>query len=346
MPIELMQVVTPDDEAVDLWLDVDAALAIGLEQGNDNNAIYDVLAGLKLEDEDDVDPDTMTTVRLTLDTENLELYLQPGALEELEAAAQAELVGESTLEAPPVAEEAPVEEEADLASYIQEMAAWFPSAFDGWVYNLGDQNQALTRQVTVGDVTGISNQQDNPPSWDGQALLRAQDTGAELGVHLVTFMVQDEVPYAYLDADTFAEVNAVMLAVPADEEEGADLGEDEEGDEGDEPVAEGALPEKAEVAKLLQTANGSDDTRQELFYRVGDSSAIDDYDIYLLEPDSIVGKIGDELSGEHGWWISPKLQVVPPEDEGEPLVVEITAAKLLVTADNKTVWIEVPADEI
>ena len=46
MPIELLQVVTPDDDAVDLWIDVDAAMALGLAQGETNPTCLAELAGV------------------------------------------------------------------------------------------------------------------------------------------------------------------------------------------------------------------------------------------------------------------------------------------------------------
>lgn len=358
MPIELMQVVAPDNEAVDLWLDVDAALAVGLAQDDANSAIYEVLAGLKFEDEDEADPDTMTTVRLTLNTESLELFLEPGALEELEAIADAVLVDESSDDEEEEEEEEEQQEdgeepadEADLEAYIQEMIDWFPEAFDGWVYNVADPTATLARQVGIGDLTEVSNQRDEPPSWDAKATLSDATSGETFGPYLVTFMVEDDVPYAYLDGDTFAKVNEAMLAEPA-EAQGAEEAEEVEGIEEFEEVEpddEDVLPTKAEVALLLQTAMGSDDTRRELFWRVGASVAIDDYEIYLSEPNSIAAAIGDELSGERGWWISPKLRVVPTDgddDDDEPMEINVTAAKLLISADNKTAWIELSTDDI
>jgi hypothetical protein len=346
MAIELMQAVTPDDEAVDLWLDVDAALAIGLAEGKASTAIYEVLAALKLEDEDEVDMDTMTTVRVTLDTESLELYLEPGALEELEASAQAELVDETetdteTEEAPTVTEEdeeADEEEgtadDAELVTYIKELIPWFPEAFKrhGRVYNLGDTTQTLASLVTIGELGAddISDPQDDPPSWDAQAALSYADSGKGLGTYPVTLMVKDEVPWVYLDADTFAKVNQTMLA---------------------EPVTAVAKPEdelsaKKRAATLLQSAMESDSTRRELFYRAGENTAIADYEVYLLEPGSVLNKIGEKLSDGSGWWISPRLRVAPTEGEDEPMEVDITAAKLLISADNKEAYIELPVGEI
>jgi hypothetical protein len=339
MPIELMQVVTPDDDAVDLWLDADAALAIGLVEGNPNNAIYDVLAALKIEDEDEADLDSMATVRLTLDTESLELFLAPGALEELLAKCQAELVDGASAEEQVAVAEA---EATDLAAYIQRMIAWFPQAFDGWVYNFADPNQGLAKQVSIGYVTEVSNQRDDPPSWDARAQLSFADSGGEIGTYLVTFMVQDDVPYAYLDGEAFAEVNEAMQPEPTADEEDLEV---DEVDEGTEPVDETALPAKTDVAILLQDAMQNDEARREAFRREGTEAGIDDYDIYLVEPGSVVNTIGELLSGERGWWISPTLSIAT-EGNHEYLAIPVTAAKLLFSDDNVTPYIELPADVI
>ncbi|HET9893964.1 MAG TPA: hypothetical protein VFQ44_03425 [Streptosporangiaceae bacterium] len=324
MSIELTQVMTKSQQTVDLWLDTAAIEYVGADETNPDASVFAVEAALVLEGEPDADANDLICVRLSIGRDGAKI-LPDTSLKELEDAVDAVADDGDELPASEESADADDENKPGQQAYQQSLIKWFEDEFTGFVYHADDYEQALPGQVTLSDFAQPSNLLKSPDlSWDVQARLHL-GTGEVLGPYTVKIAVDGGVPYAYLAASSFNEVSGAMLGVAG-------------------PTA----PPSADVAValLLTTLDGTAEARRQLFYRIGSDNPIDDYELDVADRDSIRNQIGNPLEGERGWWIDLHLRSAPPADGLQSVEVAVTDAKLLISADDKQVWIEISPDQI